>query len=356
MSLSVGPKVSPPTPSEPCFIPSGFSCGPTERSPVTEGPSRARARPPQDCRDREYVPRTETVSSVEFRRSSGVPCLCPPVRKSPSYFIRTLFSPLRFVPVPRGVLQSREDCWGRGFGPHSTSGTEGGPRAQRGWLLWGFDVLKRATCFCPPIRKSPFNSVRSLFSSLRFLLRVRWATSSPGRTVGGVDCAPAHNIIGVEGCHHAQKVTSVGFSRSSGGSLPLSVGPKVPLKLRTDPVFAVPFSVSDPRDGIQSRKGCRGHGLSPLLRTEEGAHVQRGWLPWGYVFLKGVPYLCPQVRKSPSNSVRSLVSLLRFLFRTHGVAISPGGAVKGKGWTPIARQGPRVNPTHREGGFSWVSQ
>lgn len=76
----------------------------------------------------------------------------------------------------------------------------------------------------------------------------------------------------------------------------------------------------------------------------------------GFRVLQGAPCLCPPVRKSFTNSDRTLVSPFRFLLKLHGVVSNPGRTVGTTVWSPTTPQGPRMGPTFREGDLRTVLQ
>lgn len=91
------------------------------------------------------------------------------------------------------------------------------------------------------------------------------------------------------------------FRRSSKGPLPLSAGPKVPFQLlRPHGTVLSPERAVGNTDWVPTDWGTdlvTPAPLGPRLRP-----TRRRWFPWCYTVLQGAFRLCPPVRKSPSNS------------------------------------------------------
>lgn len=137
-----------------------------------------------------------------------------------------------------------------------------------------FSVLQKVPFPCPLVRKCPSNSVRTLLSSFRLLLRFQGTILSHGRTVGDAGCTPQEPQEERVGPIHREE-DPMGFHRPSEGPLPLSVGPEVPLQPRLGPSFAAPVSPSDQGGGLQTWKGHQGYELHPpsTSGTEGWSHV-----------------------------------------------------------------------------------
>lgn len=152
-------------------------------------------------------------------------------------------------PSPGSVLQSRKGRQGYGMGTLNTSGTEGCSRTRRGVPPSCSSVLHGVLYPCPPVRKSPWNSVRPFFlrrsdfsSDPR---RETQAPRKPSRTGLGPPPVPQGPKVG----SHAHRGVS---PLLKGVHCPVlrSERPKVPLKLRPVPFFRRSGFSSDPRRGF----------------------------------------------------------------------------------------------------------
>lgn len=221
-----------------------------------------------------------------FRGSSGGHSSCPPVCKSQSNCVRTLFSSVQLLLRTQGTDPSQgRAVRGTGWFPKYLRDRGWVPRTKERPPL-GFVVLLGSPSPCQSVRKSSYISVRTFLSPFRLLLRSQGTVPS-----------------------HVSRGVPLGFRRSSGGPVTLSTGPEAPSNSVWTLLSSLRFFLQHQRVTSSNGRAVGGAGCTPSKHFGVRWWVPRseGRTPWGFTVLHGAPYPCPQVRKSPSNSVWALL-------------------------------------------------